>query len=174
MVLGRPKQKSVAEKWLELDAATVGTLAFKDPVNLMIKGRFEGSLDTKGKLSIAEKAYVKADIRGESITVAGTVNGDVAATGRVELLGTARVTGKISSPRVVLHEGAVFNGALEMGNSSERPLMTVEDLARYLEVEVSTVVEWAKSGRIPSQRQANAWYFERPRIEEWLAQEKIK
>ena len=64
MVLGRRKQEPAAEKWLELDAATVGTLAFKDPVNLSIKGRFEGSLNTQGKLSIAEKAYVKANIQG--------------------------------------------------------------------------------------------------------------
>lgn len=176
MALGRSKHnESGTQKWLEVDASMTGTLTFKDPVNLLINGRFEGSLDAKGNLSIGEKAQVKATIQGESITIAGTVNGNVTATGRVELLSTARMTGKLSSPRVVMHEGAVLGGMVEMtGSGSERPLMTIEELARYLEVDVSTVIEWAQSGRIPAQRQANEWHFERARIEEWLAQEKIK
>jgi nitrogen PTS system EIIA component len=52
--------------------------------------------------------------------------------------------------------------------------MSVEELARYLEVEAETVVQWAQSGRLPGQRDGSSWRFERSKIEEWLAQEKIK
>lgn len=163
------------EKWLEVDASMTGTLAFKDPVNLQINGRFEGTLETKGNLSIGEKAQIKATIHGEAITIGGTVNGSVVATSRVELLSTARVTGKVSSPRVVMQEGAVLQGTLEMaGGRSETPWMTIEDLARYLEVDAGTVTQWAESGRLPSQRENDQWRFERVKIEEWLAHEKIR
>ncbi len=163
------------EKVLEVDASMTGTLTFKDPVNLRINGRFDVTLDTKGSLLIGEKAQVKATITGELITLGGIVTGNVTATSRVELLSSARVSGKISSPRVIMQDGAILNGTLEMGRSqNEDPWMTVEELARYLEVDVATVEEWAKGGRLPSQRENNQWRFERSKVEEWLAQEKIK
>ena len=172
------KQKgdeSGGERWLEVDASMTGTLAFKDPVNLQINGRYEGTLDTKGNLSIGDKATVKATIHGEAITIGGTVNGTVIATSHVELLASARVTGKITSPRVIMKDGAVLNGSLEMnGGTNASPWMNVEELARYLEVDAETVSQWAQSGRLPSQREGGTLRFERARIEEWLAQEKIK
>ena len=176
MALGRQKQEqSLTEKWLEVDASMTGTLTFKDPVNLQINGRFEGTLDTKGNLSIGEKAQVKATIHGESIIIHGTVSGNVTATTRVELLTGARVTGKISSPRVIMQDGAVLHGTLEMLNGrSESAWLTSDELARYLEVDAATVVQWAQSGRLPAQREGDQWRFERAKIEEWLAQEKIK
>ena len=169
------EEESDAQKWLEVDASMTGTLAFKDPVNLQINGRFEGNLDTKGNLSIGEKAVVKATIQCETITIGGTVDGNVTATTRVELLASARVTGKISSPRLVVHDGAILQGTLEMvGQLSDGPWMSVEELARYLEVDAATVSQWAQNGRLPAQRQGEQWRFERTKIEGWLAQEKIK
>jgi len=46
--------------------------------------------------------------------------------------------------------------------------------ARYLEVDASTVLQWAQGGRLPAQREGDRWRFERSKIEGWLAQEKIK
>ncbi len=176
MVFRREKPDDAgAVKWLEVDASMTGTLTFKDPVNLKINGQFEGTLDTKGNLSIGEKAHVKATIQGESITIGGVVNGQVTATSRLELLPSARVTGKVSSPRVIMREGAMLHGTLEMiGRPGEGRWMTVEDLARYLEVDAGTVAQWAQVGRLPAQREGDQWQFERAKIEEWLAQERIK
>ena len=176
MALGRQKQSEAStEKWLEVDASMTGTLAFKDPVNLQINGRFEGTLDAKGNLSIGEHAQVKATIQGESIAVAGTVSGNVTATTRVELHATGRLTGKVTTPRLVVHDGAILHGSVEMiGGQTESPWMTIEELARYLEVDANTVSQWAEGGRLPAQREGSQWRFDRTKIEEWLAHEKIK
>ena len=176
MALRRQRpEESNAERWLEVDASMTGTLTFKDPVNLQINGQFEGTLISKGNLSIGEKARVKATIQGEAITVSGAVTGNVTATSRIELLSTAQVNGKVTSPRVIMHDGAILHGTLEMaGSRSENPWMSVDDLARYLEVEASTVLEWAVSGRVPGQRENGQWRFERVKIEEWVTREKIK
>ena len=175
MALRRQRpEETEGEKWLEVDASMTGTLTFKDPVNLQINGRFEGTLYTKGNLSIGERAQVKATIHGEAVIVSGTIEGSVTAS-RVELLSSARVTGKISSPRVVMHEGAILQGALDMvGSQGGRSWMTVEELARYLEVDAGTVSQWAQTGRLPAQRENDEWRFDRAKIEEWLAHEKIK
>ena len=176
MALRRQRpEEGETERWLEVDASMTGTLAFKDPVNLQINGQFDGALDTKGNLSIGEKAHVKATIQGEAITISGTVTGSVTATSRVELLSSARVTGKVLSPRVIMHDGAILHGTLEMlGGRSDSPWLTIEELARYLEVDVGTVAQWAQGGRLPAQREGEQWRFDRTKIEEWLAHEKIK
>ena len=176
MALRRQKpEESQDERWIEVDASMTGSLSFKDPVNLQINGRFEGTLDAKGNLSIGEKAQVKATIKGEAVTIGGIVNGTINATSRVELLSTARVTGKVSSPRVIMHDGAVLHGTLEMaGGASDQPWMNIEELARYLEVDAETVTQWAQGGRLPAQRDGNEWRFNRAKIEEWLAHERVK
>jgi excisionase family DNA binding protein len=171
----RRKEDEGTSRWLEVDASMTGTLTFKDPVNLQINGRFEGTLDAKGNLSIGEKAEVKATIRGDAISVAGTVSGTLTATGRVELLRSARVTGKVTTPRMIMQDGAVLHGTLEMlGSGGESAWLTVEELARYLEVDAATVTQWAQSGRLPGERENERWRFDRGKVEEWLAQEKIK
>lgn len=175
MALRRKPDGSGDERWIEVDASMTGSLTFKDPVNLQINGRFDGTLDAKGNLSIGEKAQVKATIKGEAVTIGGSVNGTINATSRVELLSTARVTGKVSSPRVIMHDGAVLHGTLEMaGSGGDQPWMSIEELARYLEVETDTVTQWAQSGRLPAQRDGNEWRFNRAKIEEWLAHERVK
>ena len=176
MALRRKPEEEM--RLLEVDASMSGSLSFKDPVNLQINGRFDGTLDIKGSLTIGPSAQVKATIHGEEISVAGTIEGIVVATKRLELLATARVTGKVTTPKLVVHDGAVLHGSCEMA-ASPAPAegaswMSVDDLARYLEVDSSTIVEWAKSGRLPARQDGAAWQFDRKRIEEWLAQEKIR
>jgi len=175
MALRRRPEDEGQPRLLEVNASMTGTLSFKDPVNLQINGQFEGTLDTKGSLAIGDKAQIKATIRGESITIAGSVEGTIVASRRLELQGSAHVVGKVTTPRLIVQEGAVLQGTCEMRTDrTDSPWMTLEELARYLEVEVNTVLEWAQSGRLPAQREGNAWRFERKRVEEWLAKEKIK
>lgn len=171
----RPEEEEHAPRWLEVNASMTGTLSFKDPVNLKINGRFDGSLDAKGMLSIGEKAQVKATIQGEAVLIAGAVEGTVTASRRIELAGTARVIGKISTPALVVQEGAVLHGTCEMADrEGESQRIGLEDLARYLEVEASTILEWAQAGRLPAEREGGQWRFDRRQVEEWLAREKIK
>ncbi|MBI4597506.1 MAG: polymer-forming cytoskeletal protein [Candidatus Omnitrophica bacterium] len=177
MALGRGKHESADERWLEVDASMTGTLTFKDPVNLQINGQFEGTLQTKGNLLVGPKARVNATITGDTITIGGTLEGTVSATARIELQASARVTGKISTPRLTVHEGAILHGSVEMvaqTTPGSRGWMSLEELASYLEVESGTVIEWAKTGRLPAQQDNGTWRFDRARIEEWLAHEKIK
>ena len=175
MVLGR-KSEEAQPRRLEVDASMTGSLRFKDPINLQINGRFEGSWETKGSLWIGEKAQVQATIHGEEISIAGVVDGPVTATRRLELLGTARVVGNVSAPKLVMQEGAILHGSCEMIVQKEglKDWMSLEELASYLEIDASTIQEWAQAGRLPAQHEGAQWRFDRKRVEEWLAQEKIR
>ena len=175
----RKRDEELGEKILDVDASMQGTLAFKDPVNLRINGKFEGKLQTKGSLTIGEHAVVNADIIGENITIAGSVNGDVIAEKRIELVAPARVIGNIKTPTLSVQEGAVFEGHCSMLSKvvSSRGIMdmlTIDEVSKYLEVDKNVVLEWADIGKLPAVKEGSQWRFERSKIEDWLSSEKIK
>jgi excisionase family DNA binding protein len=62
------------------------------------------------------------------------------------------------------------------GNLSEKEedLLTVEEVAKYLEVDTASILEWANSGKIPASRDGGSWKFERVKLDKWIAEEKIK
>jgi cytoskeletal protein CcmA (bactofilin family) len=66
-------------------------------------------------LTLGETAMVDADIRAKQVIVRGTVRGSIAAGDRIELTATARVNGTLTAERVVIAEGASFNGGVDMG-----------------------------------------------------------
>ena len=83
------------EQYLDVNASMQGTMTFSDPVNLRINGRFEGTLQTKGKLVVGEDAVVTADIDGEIIIVSGLLKGNIRASKLLTLSPTANVIGDI-------------------------------------------------------------------------------
>ncbi|MFH1995953.1 MAG: polymer-forming cytoskeletal protein [Candidatus Omnitrophota bacterium] len=174
-------RKADGEKILEVDASMQGTLTFRDPVNLRINGSFEGNLTTKGNLMIGENAKVKADIIGESIVIAGTVDGSVIASRELKLISPAVVIGNITTPVLIVEEGSVFEGVCNMhtknaavGIVGKAQTMTVDELARYLEVETSTINDWVASGKLPSIKDGGSTRFDRNKVDEWVLSEKIR
>ena len=88
-----------------------GKLNFRAPAK--IDGEAEGEI-TGEDIFIAQGAVVTARIAATRIVVAGTVNGEITARERVELLPTARLHCTISTPKLVLNEGAQFDGECKM------------------------------------------------------------
>lgn len=177
-MMTRKDRKHETEKILDVDASMQGTLIFKDPVNLRINGRFEGVLNTKGSLMIGEEAVVSADITGDSIVIAGKVNGNITALKDLKLISPATVIGDIHTPLLSIAEGAIFDGSSRMlskvSPSAQDDTMTADDVAKYLEVDTTLVHEWAGNGRLPGTRDGSLWRFDRAKIDEWIAQGKIK
>ncbi len=75
-----------------------------------IDGLIEGTLAVDSDLFIGETGNIKAPIYAKNATIAGTVLGNIACRGRLELTETARITGDIKCGTLVIAEGAVFKG----------------------------------------------------------------
>ncbi|PIU42029.1 MAG: hypothetical protein COS99_02245 [Candidatus Omnitrophica bacterium CG07_land_8_20_14_0_80_42_15] len=179
MMRRRREEEETKEKILDVDAAMQGTLTFRDPVNLRINGKFEGKLVTKGSLAVGEHAIVNADIDGETITVAGRVNGNIIARQELRLTSPAHIVGNIITPLLNIESGAILDGNCKMSSiDTTKPtgalFMSMEEVAKYLEVEPTVVAEWASNGRIPAIKEANTWKIERSKLDEWVANGKIK
>ncbi len=171
------KNEELHEKILDVDASMQGTISFKDPVNLRINGSFEGKLDTMGNLTIGENARVKANITGDRIIVAGKVTGDIFASQGLSIISPAVVKGNIRTPLISITEGAVLEGQLSMlggGEAGGDELLTLKELAQYLEVEIATLDEWAAKRKIPAFQEDNTWKFRKSEIDRWIQEEKLK
>jgi cytoskeletal protein CcmA (bactofilin family) len=79
--------------------------------DLTIDGRVDGTIELGNHaLTIGPGADVKADLVAQTITISGTVTGNVTASSMVELRATGTVEGDIISPRLLMAEGAVVTG----------------------------------------------------------------
>jgi cytoskeletal protein CcmA (bactofilin family) len=98
-----------------LGASLVITGEVTSDEDLVIAGRVNGPITVRGRLTIAEQARLRGDVRGHSVLVRGQVHGAVSASERIELEAAANVTGSLSANRVVLADGSRFHGAIDMG-----------------------------------------------------------
>jgi len=77
-------------------------------------GSVEGDCDIDGPLTLAAGGHWKGVLKATDVIVAGTVEGDVVARQRVELAGTARVSGSLSGNSIAVAEGAVIEGEIRV------------------------------------------------------------
>ena len=89
-----------------------GKLKFEGPVR--IEGTIEGEIEGQDTVTIGKTGIVTARIKAQSIVVAGLVKGDLTASQRIELQPSAKVSGSLTAPKLVILEGAVFDGTCTM------------------------------------------------------------
>ena len=88
---------------------------------LHIDGSVEGrvQLDDQ-KVTIGTTANVTADIIAGEVVVYGKVKGNVRAKGRIEIRKEGSVDGDLTTPQVLIEDGAHFRGSIEIEKSAER------------------------------------------------------
>jgi cytoskeletal protein CcmA (bactofilin family) len=103
-----------------LDSGTKisGKLSFEGPAQ--IDGQVEGEIVAGDHLVIDEGAHVTAKIKAGSVVVAGMVSGEIIATQRIEIRPSAKISGDLAAPRMVMHEGAMFEGHCTMKPEERR------------------------------------------------------
>src|SRR3954471_7642299 len=95
------------------DANFKGELSFEKGMRLM--GKFEGKVNTPGRVHVAKEAKMSADVEAGGIVVEGDAHGNLSASDRVELKQSARYEGDLRATKLVVDEGAVFSGHVQVG-----------------------------------------------------------
>jgi cytoskeletal protein CcmA (bactofilin family) len=106
------------------DAVFKGELQFEKGVKVL--GCFEGSIQTKGRLLVAQGAKMKADVHAGDIEVEGDIQGNLTTTNKVKLKASAKLHGDLRTARLEVNEGAVFVGncvvgPIDVGEAGKRP-----------------------------------------------------
>lgn len=96
-----------------------GTLKFQRAVQ--IDGRFEGNVQSPGKLILGPRAQVDADIQVGELEVQGTLRGKVQAKGRLLIREGGVVEANIVAGKLAIESGAVFRGSCEMPDAGAAP-----------------------------------------------------
>ena len=83
--------------------------------DLVIEGKVQGNIHmAAGTLTIGERARIDGDIRALRIHVHGIVCGAISASQRIDIGASASVTGNLSADHVVIVEGGLVNGHIDM------------------------------------------------------------
>ena len=94
---------------------------------LRVEGRVTGSLVSEsGTLMVEQAAHVEARVDVGICIISGLIEGNLSAKSRVEIHKTARVRGDITTPVLLVEEGAVVNG--NVGMSSQAGISSVEPI----------------------------------------------
>ena len=117
----RPKETPVEQgeviTFLEKGTHLKGLLSFEGTVR--VDGEVEGEIVTRGTLIVGEQGVIGAEINAGVVIVGGRINGDIHATKKIQLLPKSIVTGSLSTPCLVMEEGALLNGICEMKRMME-------------------------------------------------------
>ncbi|WP_248928783.1 bactofilin family protein [Paenibacillus hamazuiensis] len=91
--------------------------------NLRVEGKVVGDIECSGEVVIGEHAVVHSSILAKDVVIAGTVHGNVQATGRLTVMPTGQLIGNMEATTLQVMEGAVFTGSSAMAQrSSVSPL----------------------------------------------------
>lgn len=85
--------------------------------SIQIHGKLEGDLRADGDATIGKGAVIKGNLTVSSVSIAGTINGNITAKDRIQMLATARVMGDIKAKRLSVEDGVTFVGRSEVNPS---------------------------------------------------------
>jgi len=77
-----------------------------------IKGHVSAQDSNNGTLVLSESGVIEGDVNVPHVVINGTVKGNIASTGHVELQANANINGDIHYKAVEMELGAVLNGSL--------------------------------------------------------------
>jgi len=90
--------------------------------SLRVEGEVEGNINEAQTVIVGRGGSVQGDVRAARVVVGGAIVGDVFATEQLELIAGGRIVGTIRTKKLLIEEGAVFEGHCDMGAEEESPM----------------------------------------------------
>ena len=86
----------------------------KSEEDVIIEGKVNGKVEVGKTLTIGKHGYVNAEIKARVVRIVGKVEGNIEASYKVEIVPNGHLTGNIKAPKIVIAEGAIFKGNVDM------------------------------------------------------------
>src|SRR5215207_7890092 len=105
---------------------------FRSQRDLRVEGELKGTVTCEGTLFVSEGATIDAIVEAEHITVAGELTGEIRCRGRLQILPSGKVRANVATGSLVIQEGAIYEGQLEMAGierSTLRPIRSRSSIA---------------------------------------------
>lgn len=88
--------------------------------SLKIDGKFEGEIKTEESLVVGETGKIKTNISAKTVSVAGTMIGNIMAESEVSLEGSGRLLGDIVTPRLNIAPGVIARGTITITGGQKK------------------------------------------------------
>lgn len=85
---------------------------------LRVDGKVEGEIHSAGDLIVGETGVIAANVVAQNVSVAGTVKGNIKASGKLDLLASGKVIGDIRVSDLAVCQGATLQGEVSMTNTA--------------------------------------------------------
>lgn len=93
----------------------------KGSEDLIVDGRVEGIVNlAESRLTIGPTANVAADLTARDVLIMGKVQGNVVASGRVELRAGCNLEGDIRALRLAIEDNAMFRGKVDLTQGASK------------------------------------------------------
>jgi cytoskeletal protein CcmA (bactofilin family) len=86
--------------------------------SLRVDGQITGDISLTGDLVVGSNGEISGNVDAQTVTVGGKVTGNINAKSKLVFESKARIKGDIRASKLVIDEGAVFDGKCDM--SGER------------------------------------------------------
>jgi cytoskeletal protein CcmA (bactofilin family) len=115
-----PQEDTGADTFSVIDRNSIFDGTFQTTRDLRVEGEVKGTIECKGTLFVATGATVGAKVEADNVTVAGDLNGEIRCRGRLQIMPSGKVRGKVVTQTLVINEGALYEGQLEMTATERR------------------------------------------------------
>lgn len=85
--------------------------------SVRVEGEVEGNVTDAHSVIVGKGGKVRGDVCAEVVVNGGEITGDVVASEHLELKSGGRISGDIRTPRLLIEEGAVFDGHCAMSEA---------------------------------------------------------
>ncbi len=110
--MARSEIVSKVSGFIDKDTIIEGDISFRE--SFRIDGTFKGRILSGANLIIGESADVDAEIEVSNIAINGKIKGTIKAKDKAEIFSQGWVIGKLVTPKLVIEEGAFFQGTCQM------------------------------------------------------------
>lgn len=110
------------------------TGTIKSSGTVRVDGKFDGDIDTSSDLVIGEGGFVRAKVKAQNVIIAGNMEGDLEAKSRLEIVPTGSLQGNAKTGVLVIEEGAIFKGQVEMATGNNPVTQTLTPKREVVQV----------------------------------------
>ncbi|MFI5170863.1 MAG: polymer-forming cytoskeletal protein [Chitinophagales bacterium] len=122
---------------INLGTVVEGTL--ESDSDLRIEGTIKGTLRTKAKVAVGPTGLIEGDVHCKTADIEGSITGDIEVTEVLTLKASAVVEGNIYTAKIVIENGAHFDGICNMGAKETKEPKESKTINAFTQYEEATV-----------------------------------
>ena len=113
---GNSEGKSTELNFLGSGTTVEGDVITKSSIR--VDGKIKGTLNCDNTLTVGESGEIEGSVKAKNAVIGGKIKGKIIVEEKLVLETKSQLIGELKSKKLIVDEGAVFDGASDMGVQS--------------------------------------------------------